>query len=133
MSVQVVSSATNPCWLEVVQALRPLLAGVTLEVHSRVDGKLARFGCSGGPVLVFVADDVELDALLADADRLAGQRLIVVLHDASPASRAKGHALRPRVLFTPPVEPREIAAVVAKMLDGDRRQPWQAGAVNRWH
>jgi hypothetical protein len=126
MSLHLFSAAADGRWIPVVQALEPLLDGEALHVHRHVREVLDARPCPGdaGPYLVMFSSGEELDELLAgleEDDRLREHRLVVVLHDSSAASRTKGHALRPRVLFSPPVAPAEIAAVVAKMLASDRR------------
>ena len=126
MSLHLFSAAADGRWIPIVQALEPLLDGEALHVHRHVREVLDERPGSGdtGPYLVMFSSSEELDELLAGFDvddRLREHRLVVVLHDSLAASRTKGHALRPRVLFSPPVSPDEVAAVVAKMLASDRR------------
>ena len=126
MSLHLFSAAADGRWIPVVQALEPLLEGEDLHVHRHVREVLdARPGPGDtSPYLVMFSCIDELDELLAGFegdDALRDHRLVLVLHDSSPAARTKGHALRPRVLFAPPVAPAEIAAVVAKMLASGRR------------
>jgi hypothetical protein len=126
MSLHLFSAAADGRWIPVVQALEPLLDGEALHVHRHVREVLDERHAHGdtGPYLVMFSSSEELDELIAGFEGDEGLRerkLVVVLHDSSVATRTKGHALRPRVLFTPPVAPAEIAAVVAKMLASGRR------------
>jgi hypothetical protein len=115
------SAAHNSDWLSIVEALEPLLGDEPLHVHRRVTEVCDDRCPDGGPVLVLISSDQELDELLDAKEQLGEQRLVVVLHDASPGSWVKGHGLRPRVLFSQPAPPKEVAAVIAKMLGAERK------------
>jgi hypothetical protein len=126
MGLHLFSAAADGRWIPVIQALEPLLDGEDVHVHRHVREVLDERSrpADDGPLLVMFSNGEELDELvagLAEGGFVREQRLVVVLHESSPAARSKGHALRPRVLFTPPVTPAEIAAVVAKMMAAERR------------
>jgi hypothetical protein len=118
MSLHFFSTSSDGGWIPILQELELLIGVMTIHLHRNIRDLLeaTRQNQQGRPVILMVGDDDELDGLLAAEPLLRGQRLVLVLHDSSTAALFKGHALRPRVLFSPPVEPAEIAQVVAKML-----------------
>lgn len=122
MGLHVYAKASSGTWLPLLEALERALIGVPLHIYRSISDLLAELPGQGGgpPVVLVVGEDQELDELVGARERLAALRLVVVLPDAAPASRAKGHRLHPRVLFSQPVVPAEVAAVVAKMLGGPK-------------
>lgn len=122
MDLHVYARASSGTWLPLLEALEKALLGVPLHLYRRVTDLLAEVPSRGGgpPVVLVVGEDRELDELVDLRERLAGLRLVVVLPDSTPAARAKGHRLHPRVLFSQPVSPGEVAAVVVKMFSGGK-------------
>ena len=90
---------------------------ITVLVYRSVADLIARHRDRGerSPVVVFASSEHEVDLLLSAGNRLEADRLILVLPNTLPPLLAKGHLLRPRVLFSPPTAPEEIAAVLARM------------------
>ncbi|OGR07260.1 MAG: hypothetical protein A2511_17030 [Deltaproteobacteria bacterium RIFOXYD12_FULL_50_9] len=72
----------------------------------------------GSPVIIYTRQDDDLDQLLEYARQLLNYRVVLVLHDDKMTTLAKGHKLRPRVLFSQPVDPATIAAVIIRIWAG---------------
>ena len=74
------------------------------------------------PAVVVVSSDQEMEALVALAEDLWDRRILLVVHDDAPGTIRRGHTVRPRILLCPQEDPRLVAAVAARMLEG--RRPW---------
>jgi hypothetical protein len=102
-------SKLHPCWN--VHGLQPL------HIHPSIQELKVQASrwLDGLPILLVVKDREELEELILLEPWLLEQRLLLVLPDANPSSLAQGHTLHPRVLFSQPVVPEEVASVLARM------------------
>lgn len=74
------------------------------------------------PVIIFTESDDDLEQIMPHVGHFSNYRIVLVLHDDKLATLARGHKLRPRILFSQPVDEETIAAVIARIM-ADKRPP----------
>lgn len=114
------------CYRAINQAISGIVGKINMVQHRSMAGLLKDLGWNtwDEPVIIFTENDKELDQLLDHAEHLADYRIVLVLHDDKPATLAKGHKLRPRILFSQPVAAETIAAVIARIVNGVAGSPY---------
>lgn len=114
----------------VVQAVGRSIAKADFVQYRSLSGLLKGLGWNAWdePGIIFTKSDDELEQILGHVEQLSNCRIVLILHDDKLLTLAKGHKLRPRILFSQPVGAETIAAVIVRMLAGPARSGRQMDA-----